>query len=227
MNVCNSGKLFSLHLFFPKCCSTLEHCAVNTVGVAGLGFWSIAGMLMENIWARVSAAQQELAWAASPPCTPLWTPFLWHPELITPRARTLGTMFPPESWRRTCRSRASLLWKPALSSTGLPSLTANKSHLKVTGELVWTALGTSAMRSPLNVEWHEVYATINNPECGRAAFQMCVSFDGMWESSETNQWKGLRKFWIRSNLRREKDRLYGIYIKGKSWQKKKMNVFGK
>lgn len=77
------------------------------------------------------------------------------PGLITPSAETPGTMFPPGSWGRTCRSRARAFMKACTVFRW------NKSHLKVTGELLGSTRGTSAIRSLLKMEWHEVYATIN------------------------------------------------------------------
>ena len=54
----------------------------------------------------------------------------------------------------------------------------NKSHLKVTGELLGSTRGTSAIRSLLKMEWHEVYATINKLQSWGFLlfffFQMCT-----------------------------------------------------
>lgn len=89
-----------------------------------------ANMLMETIWSRTSTAQQELAWGLGPLCTLLQNAFLWVPGLIASTVRRSDTVFPPESWSRTCRSRARRLWKPTLSFTGLLSTAGEQKPLK-------------------------------------------------------------------------------------------------
>lgn len=99
---------------------------------------------------------------------------LWVPGLITPRAQTSGTMFPPESWKGTCRSGARRLWKPALSLSGLPSTVGEqkplKSHCRAGSEHSWNFRNEITLK----MEWREVYTTINKVVYGRSGFQMCA-----------------------------------------------------
>lgn len=61
----------------------------------------------------------------------------------------------------------------------------NKSHLKVTGELLGSTRGTSAIRSLLKMEWHEVYTTINKLQSHvflGVFFSDVYVFVGVWSS---------------------------------------------
>lgn len=125
------------------------------------------------------------------------------PGLITPSAETPSTMFPPGSWGRTCRSRARAFMKACTVFRW------NKSHLKVTGELLGSTRGTSAIRSLLKMEWHEVYATINKLQSWVFVFfsSDVYVFVGVW--SRFNRGRSQRKLRI-LQMWRERGRLYAV-----------------
>lgn len=85
----------------------------------------------------------------------------------------------------------------------------NKSHLKVTGELLGSTRGTSAIRSLLKMEWHEVYATINKLQSWVFVFfsSDVYVFVGVW--SRFNRGRSQRKLRI-LQMWRERGRLYAV-----------------
>lgn len=163
-----------------------------TVGVAGLGFSSVAGTLMENFWASISAAQQELALGVGPPapsCERLFMSFWVNYTHSQNTRHHISTREPKEDLQE--QSRAFIKACTVLCWSSLHCW-GNKSHLKVSGKLEWITWKTSAIRSTLKPQRHEVYMTIIKLQDGRAGF-LCVRLPASVEGFNKFKEKKRRK----------------------------------
>lgn len=152
----HTGALYNVHIY--------SRCSRPPDSLALLACKHVNGKHLEQEPRRPTGAGM----SSEPAVHPTVNASLWVPGLITPRAQTSGTMFPPETRRRTCRTRARRLWKPALSLTGLPFSAGEqkpfKSHWQAGLEHFWNLCDEITLK----MEWHEVYTAINKLECGRA-----------------------------------------------------------
>ena len=136
---------------------------------------------MENFWASMSAAQQEMALGAGPPapsCERLFMSFWVNYTHGQNTRRHISTREPKEDLqelRGTFINACTVLCWPCLHCWG------NKSHLKVSGKLERITRGTSAIRSTLKARRHEVYMTIIKLQHGRAGL-LCVRLPASVES---------------------------------------------